>query len=115
MKNPVHPVRAAVLCLAALSFFAQAQSPKMVSREELRTCMNSEADLAARRLAMEPRNQKNRDEAAAIRAEAQLMSEEQKKVEEDPARMERFNRRVKAHNTRIEVANAEVAKFRADL
>ena len=122
MKNHAYPIRGALLCLAALSLHAQAQTaapapagaPKMVSRDELRTCMNAEAELATRRQALTARNEKNKEEAAAIRTESQQMAEEQKKVEEDPSRMERFNRRVKAHNARVEAANTAHAAFRSD-
>ena len=128
MKNIAHLIRGAALCLATFALHAQAQTAapppapgaapaaaaKMVSRDELRTCMNSESELGTRRQALTVRNEKAREEAAAIRAEAQQLAEEQKKAEDDPSRMERFNRRVKAHNTRLEAANAALAAFRAD-
>jgi uncharacterized protein (DUF3084 family) len=118
MKIATHALRCALLGALALSFGAQAQAPaapKTVTRDELRTCMNSETELAARRESMAPRDQKNREEAQAIRAESEQMAEEQKRAEGNSTRMDRFNRRVKAHNARIEAVNAAIATFRADL
>ena len=94
---------------------AQTKPAKMVTRDELRACMNSERDLAARRVALEARNSQNRDEGDAIRAEAQQMAEEQKRIVEDQGPMDRFNRRVKAHNARVQASQASAASFRADL
>ena len=96
---------------------AQAQTgpTRLVTRDELRICMNSESDLAARRKMMEPRNNQNREEAAAIRDEAQQLTDEQQRIEEAHGSMDRFNRRVKAHNARIQAAQANAELFRADL
>ena len=98
---------------------AQAQTPpaKAVNRDQLRFCMNSEADLAARRQAIDTRGKANAEEAAAIRAEQQELAEEQKRIgENDATRMERFtNRRVKPHNARIKVAQENAESFRTDL
>lgn len=106
------------LLLAAITLqAAQAQTKpdKLVTRDELRICMNSESDLAARRKTMAPRNDQNREEAAAIRAEAQELADEQKRLEEANRSMDRFNRRVKAHNARVQAAQANEESFRADL
>lgn len=96
---------------------AQTKPSKLVTRDQLRACMNSEADLAARRQAMEARNKGNADEAAAIRAEQQELTDEQKRIGEDEhAKMERFvNRRVKPHNARLKVARENAESFRVDL
>jgi hypothetical protein len=104
-----------ILAVAVQSALAQAKSEKIVSRDELRACMNSESDLATRRMALDPRSKAVRDEADAIRAEAAQMAEEQKRVEDDQTRMERFNnRKVKPHNARVQVAQANQAALRAD-
>jgi len=99
---------------------AQAQAKpekKTVTRDELRACMNSEAELAARRKAMEPRAAQNREEAAAIRAEAQELTEEHKRIGEDEhAKLERFmNRKAKPHNARVKAAQEKAEALRADL
>ena len=110
---------AGVLAAAFAFQGAQAQTPpaKLVNRDQLRACMNSESDLAGRRQAMDARNKANGEEAAAIRAEQQELAEEQKRIGEDDAtRMERFiNRRVKPHNARIKLAQEKAEAFRTDL
>ena len=96
---------------------AQTKPAKVVSRDELRACMNSEADLAARRKATEERAAKNRDEAAAIRAEAQELNEEKARIgEDDHTRLERFvSRKVKPHNVRVKAAQENAEAFKAEL
>lgn len=103
----------AMLALQAAQ--AQTRPAKLVTRDELRVCMNSESELAVRRQAVEARDKQNRDEGAAIRAEAQQMAQEHKRIEEDEGPMEKFNRRVKAHNARVQIAQANAASFRTDL
>src|SRR5687767_11635845 len=85
---------------------AQAKPEKLVTRDELRACMNSEAELASRRKAMEERGKQNGEEAAAIRAEGQELAEEHKRIgEEEHAKLERFiNRKAKPHNVRVKAA-----------
>ncbi|ROZ69416.1 hypothetical protein [Ramlibacter sp. WS9] len=107
-------IAAAVFVLQA----AHAQTPaKTVNRDQLRVCMNSESDLAARRQAMDARNKVNNEEAAAIRAEQQELTEERKRIGEDDAtKIERFmNRRAKPHNARVKVAQDKAEAFRVDL
>lgn len=94
---------------------AQTKPTRLVTRDELRVCMNSESALSVRRKAMEPRNDQNREEAAAIRAEAQQLADEQRRIEENQGPMDRFNRRVKAHNARVQAAQANAELFRTDL
>ena len=97
---------------------AHAQTPpaKTVNRDQLRVCMNSESDLAARRQAMDARNKVNGEETAAIRAEQQELAEEKQRIGEDATKMDRFmNRRVKPHNARIKVAQDKAEAFRVDL
>jgi chromosome segregation ATPase len=106
------------LLLAAITLqgaLAQTKPDKVVTRDELRICMNSESELSTRRKAMAPRNDQNREEAAAIRAEAQELADEQKRLEEANRSMDRFNRRVKAHNARVQAARANEESFSADL
>jgi hypothetical protein len=121
MKSKSLAAISAGILFATFALGAQAQTQpkpaKLVNRDQLRACMNSEGDLAARRQAMDARNKANSDEAAAIRAEQQELAEEQKRIGEDDAtRMERFmNRRVKPHNARIKVAQEKAEAFRGDL
>jgi hypothetical protein len=109
---------AAGLLLAGLALQeAQAQSKpaKLVTRDELRVCMNSEATLATRRQGMDARKAKFTEEAAAIRAEGEELKTEQERLESRNESMDRFNRRVKTHNARIKTAQDEAAAYRADL
>jgi len=112
-------ITAAGIFFAAIALHtaqAQTKPDKVVTRDELRACMNSETSLAARRKAMEARNKQNNEEAAAIRAEQQELTEEQKRIEEDATKTERFiNRRVKPHNARVLVAKTNAESFRTDL
>ena len=88
--NPIRPrpLAAGVLFAAMLSQAAFAQTPpaKVVTRDELRTCMNSEATLASQRKELEARSKVNGEEAAAIRAEAEQLKAEQEKIIADNAR-----------------------------
>jgi hypothetical protein len=94
---------------------AQTPAPRMVTRDELRVCMNSEGALKTRREAIDPRAKQNRDEAAAIRTEAEAMKEERDKLVEDQKPMDRFDRKVKAHNGRVKAAQDSAEAFRAEL
>jgi hypothetical protein len=108
---------AVVLSASALVSTAQAQTKpaRIVTKDELRTCMNSEAELATRRQGMEPRNKVNSEEAASIRAEQEQLAAEKQKLEDKNENMDRFNRKVKTHNARIQTARANAESFRADL
>jgi septal ring factor EnvC (AmiA/AmiB activator) len=109
---------AAGLVLAITAFQptqAQTAPPRLVTRDELRACMNSESDIAARRQAIEARGRQNRDEAAAIRSVNEELKAEQEKLEEDQKPMDRFNRKVKAHNARVQAAQAAAVAFNNDL
>ena len=118
MKFFFIPAVSAGILLATIALHAaQAQTgpAKVVTRDELRACMNSESELAVRRQAAEARNRQNRDEAAAIRVEQEQMAAEQKRIEENEGAMDKFNRRVKLHNARVQAAKAGADSFRADL
>jgi uncharacterized protein (DUF3084 family) len=83
---------------------AQAQSaPKIVSRDELRACMNSEADLAKQRDGLEARTKQLNEEAAAVRSEEEELAAEQKRVEQSsmPLARDRFDRKIRQHNARV--------------
>jgi hypothetical protein len=115
MKSIVF-LAAAVAASSVLSLAqAQTKPAKIVTKDELRACMNSEADLATRRQGMEPRNKANTEEAASIRAEQEQLAAEKQKLEDSNENMDRFNRKVKNHNARIQAARANAEAFRADL
>ena len=97
---------------------AQPKGAKVVSREQLRACMDSESELAARRSAIDSRKARNNEESAAIKVETAELTEEQKRVEDDASgtgRRERFERKVKAHNARVKAAQAGTDALTADL
>lgn len=94
---------------------AQAKPAKMVTRDELRVCMNTESGLATRRQAVDARKVKFNEEAAAIRAESAELKAEQERLEARNESMDKLNRRVRAHNARVKASQDEAAAFRADL
>lgn len=120
MKSTPTPAFAAVLLAAVFMLNggqaqAQAKSDKLVTRDELRACMNSEATIAARRKELETRAKVNGDEAASIRAEAEELKAEQERMGEDSRNLDRFNRKVKAHNNRVQLSRTNAEAFRTDL
>jgi len=94
---------------------AQTKEPRVVSRDELRSCMNSETEVVARRRALEARKEKNAAEGEAIRVETEELTEEEGRIGQNQGRMDRYERRVKVHNDRIKAANAGIASFTSDL
>lgn len=118
MKHNTLPTMAAALLLATVvAQDVQAQSkpePRVVSRDELRACMDAESSIASKRKAIDQIKESNRAEAEAIKAEATEMNAEQQKLQENPdERKERaFKRKVSAHNDRVKAANAQVEAFR---
>ncbi len=104
------------IALQGTHAMAQAQpAAKLVSRDELRTCMNTESDLVTRRKELEARGAKNRDEMAAIRADSAELEAEGTRLEKDQKPMERFNRKIKVHNTRIQAARDTADAFKSEL
>ncbi|MEO7391583.1 MAG: hypothetical protein ABIU58_05380 [Ramlibacter sp.] len=111
-------LQSGLVLAAAFSFHAaqaQAKPEKLVTRDALRVCMNSEAELATRRKAMEPRNAQMREENAAIRAEVEQLKAEGERLEQSGASMDRFNRKIRTHNTRVAAGTAVAETYRADL
>lgn len=113
------PHRGAFLALAALAAgaaLAQTQpAPRVVSRDELRACMATEATFPARRQALQTRNQMQNELGAQLQADTQALEAEKKDAEGDARKMERFNRKVKAHNEKFDAARAALAAFNADM
>ena len=106
-----------LLLAAATIQGAQAQptEAKVVTRDELRVCMNRERDLATQRQGVEAQNRRNGEEFAAIRAEVEELKAEQARLEREPSLADGFDRRVRAHNAKVEAAKAMDASFRANL
>lgn len=95
---------------------AAAAEPRLVSRDELRQCMATEGQLAARREQVMARSKASQEEIAAIRAEAAQMDEDRKLIRDDEhAKQDRFERRRKTHNARVQAAQTVNAAVRADL
>lgn len=107
--------------VAALAFPAAAQAPakkKLGTRDELRACMNSEADIQARQKTLKERAEKLGEEAKALRLETEELAPEQKRMEADdwatgPART-RLERKIKAHDNRLKAAQEAEAAFDTD-
>ena len=109
---------AAAILLAAIALpAAQAQTrpTRLVTRDELRVCMNTEPELLASKQAIDARNKQQREEAAAIRLEADELKAEHEKLEEDQKPMDKFERKVKVHNARVKTAQAAAESFRGEL
>lgn len=119
MKSRLFTAIGAILLVSTITMHearAQAQSAKPpVTRDQLRACMDTESSFVPRRQALEVRGTKNREEAAAIRAEREEMTAEAKRLEERNESMDRFNRRVRPHNERVKAAQDEAAAYRAEL
>ena len=118
MKRPSPTAFASAILLAAIALpgaLAQTKPERIVTRDELRACMNSESDLATRRKVMEDRAARQREEAAALQAEGKELAEEQKELVEARKSMDRFERKVKAYNARIQAAKSSAEAVGKDL
>lgn len=118
MKSNFPSALCASLVVAACAFpaaWAQTAPAKLVTRDELRVCMNSEATLMAQRKELEARNKANGVETSAIRAEAEELKAEQERMGDDTRNLDRFNRKVKAHNARVQAARTTADAFKAEL
>jgi predicted RNase H-like nuclease (RuvC/YqgF family) len=102
--------------LAPLAVHAQ-PAPKVVSRDELRACMNSESDLAKQREGLEARTKQLNEEAAAVRAEEEELAAEQKRVEQSsmPLARDRFDRKIRQHNARVSGGKEQSEALKAAL
>jgi hypothetical protein len=105
---------AGLLATALLS--AAAPATKMVTRDQLRACMNSESDLKARREAIEARNERDKVQAAAIRAEGEALKEQRTGAQQAAsAAKQGFNARVQEYNAHIAAARTESESLRAEV
>lgn len=118
--KPIAAVAAALLLAVTAGQFAQAQTPekptRLVKRDELRTCMNSESSLETRRNALEARRAVNATEVAAVQAMSVKLAEDQKAIDgNDERRVRNFKRLLDAQDERVKAANADAALLRTDL
>lgn len=119
MLSTLQLMRAAAgagLLAAALSA-AAAPPPKMVTRDELRACMNSENDLKARRQAIEARNERDKAQAVTIRAEGEELSGLRATAQQEKASepKQAFNVRVQEYNAHVAAARTESESLRAEV
>ena len=119
LKSTLSATSILLLALATAHGAAHSQAAKpakLVSKDELRVCVNSEAELATRRKAIEASKSANSAEVAAIKAESAQMAEDQKDVDESNDRKVReFKRRIAAHNDRVKAANGASEAFGKEL
>ena len=121
MPHPTTTAAAVLaLCAAALvplAVQAQTAEPKIATRDELRVCMNAEADLLKQREAIDARIQQNNAENAAIKTEADELAQEKTRAEQStmPMARDRFERKVRQHNARVDASRAKSEAARGEL
>jgi len=105
------------LAMGATLQVAQAQTaPRMIDRDELRACMESESQLTSRRESVEARSKQQTAELASIRAESEALQAERKRLEEGGVgSRDRLERRGRAYNERVKAANDAQAQLRAEI
>ncbi len=95
---------------------APAKEPRLVNRDELRACMNTEAGFAPTRTKLDAQRTANSAEVAAIRLESAELAKEAETVNEGDDRKQRaFKRKVDAHNARVQASNAALQATRTEL
>lgn len=106
----------ALAAALALPVLAQDAPKKVLTRDELRQCLDEQDTLKARADAVKPRIAKLTAEADAFKAEEEQLKEEQKRAEDSQALgvRDRFERKVKAHTTKGKALEAESAAVRAE-
>jgi chromosome segregation ATPase len=120
-RSIAHPTLVLGALVAALALPAAAQAPakkRLGTRDELRACMNSEAEIQTRQKALKERADKMAEEAKALRAESEELAPERKRMEADdwatgPAR-QRLERKIKAHDARLKAAQESENAFDGD-
>lgn len=118
MKTIHSLIAVSAITLAAAGAAAQTanKAPRVVSKDELRVCMNDEAALAVRRKDIDAKRAVNQTEQTAIRAEGQALAEDEKNVDQtNDRRVREFKRRVDTYNTRVKTANDALAAVRVEL
>jgi len=100
----------------ALPCIAQTPAQKSVSRDELRACMDTEAQVTGRREVLAARNAKVAEERSAVKAESDALVAEEKTIREDDYKArDRFNRKLKETQARITTVNASSDALRAEV
>jgi hypothetical protein len=103
---------------AALSLQAAAQDApkKVLTRDELRACLDNQDKLKARADDVKARIKKLNEDVDAVKAEEDQLKAEQKRVEDSsfPGARDRFDRKVKQHTARAKVVEEDGKKVRAD-
>jgi chromosome segregation ATPase len=121
MTQPSHSLAAAacgLLFAAAAVPAAHAQSApaRVVSRDELRACMDSGDTIRARQQDLDQRNKRAAEDLAAMRVEAAELADEKKRLEDRPeAPRARFERRLLAYNAKLPTEKANAEALKADL
>jgi hypothetical protein len=103
MKSTTVSFVAAAVLLGASASHAQ---PRTVTRDELRACMNSEDDIAARRKALDEHVARRKADESALRAETDEIKAQQEHADEDQFKRRAFDRRVKAYQEKVKAFNA---------
>jgi hypothetical protein len=105
-----------VLAAALPAAHAQSAPARVVTRDELRACMDSGDSIRARQQDLDQRNKRAGEDLAAMRAEATELAEEKKRLEDHPdAPRARFERRLLAYNAKLPAEKANAEAFKADL
>jgi hypothetical protein len=107
-----------VFSAAAAAQTAQAQSApaRVVTRDELRACMDSGDSIRARQQDLDARNKRAGEDLVAMRAEAEELAQEKKRFEDHPEApgRARFERRLLAYNAKLPAEKANAEAFKAD-
>jgi hypothetical protein len=102
--------------LSAPAAHAQSAPARVVTRDELRACLDSGDGIRARQQDRDQRGKRAAEDLAAMRAEAAELAEEKKRVEAHPdAPRARFERRLLAYNARLPAEKLNADAFNADL
>jgi predicted nuclease with TOPRIM domain len=104
------------LLSAGLTAQAQSAPARVVTRDELRACMDSGDNIRARQQELDQRNKRAAEDLAAMRAEAAELAEDKKRLEDHPDQPRaRFERRLLAYNAKLPAEKANADAFKADL
>jgi hypothetical protein len=102
--------------VAAPAAHAQSAPARVVTRDELRACMDSGDAIRARQQELDQRNKRAAEDLAAMRAEAAEIADQKKQLEDHPDMPRaRFERRLLAYNAKLPVEKANAETFKTDL
>lgn len=106
---------ASLLAIATTSVLAQAPGQRVLTRDELRTCMTTGPKLTEREKALAARVPPLQAKLSAIRAESEQLNAEQKKIGEYDVREQiRFDAKRKDFNARVLAGNQEAEAIQAE-